>query len=245
MELSERLKKIRKDNGYTRDRLAQELGLSYGTITKYETGEREPGHGYIVKLAQKFGLTTDYVLGIEKPKLMTLPLPYSDAALEFARQFDQLDKWGRAAVSAVIREEIQRCTAPAPDLAEIIELPHSLLSASAGTGQWLDDDTADIWEVKLNEHTRKADFAVDVAGDSMEPLYSDGDTVLVHAQPAINEGEVGLYVYRGDGYIKRQGDGRLHSLNPEYPDIVPCDGEAIVCKGLVLGKLDDAWIVSK
>lgn len=245
MELSERLKKIRKDNGYTRDRLAQELGLSYGTITKYETGEREPGHGYIVKLAQKFGLTTDYVLGIEKPKLMALPLPCSDAALEFARQFDQLDKWGRAAVSAVIREEIQRCTAPAPDLAEIIELPHSLLSASAGTGQWLDDDTADIWEVRLNEHTRKADFAVDVAGDSMEPLYSDGDTVLVHAQPAINESEVGLYVYRGDGYIKRQGDGCLHSLNPEYPDIVPADGETIVCKGLVLGKLDDAWVVSK
>lgn len=61
---------------------------------------------------------------------------------------------------------------------------------------------------------KEADFAVDVAGDSMEPLYSDGDTVLVHAQPAVNEGEIGLYVYRGDGYIKRQGDDRLHSLNP-------------------------------
>ena len=84
-----------------------------------------------------------------------------------------------------------------------------------------------------------------MAGDSMEPLYSDGDTVLVHAQPAINPGEIGLYVYRGDGYIKRQGDGCLHSLNPRYPDIVPCDGEAIVCKGRVLGKLAAAWIVSK
>lgn len=243
MELSERLKRIRKDNGYTRERLAQELGLSYGTVAKYETGEREPGHGYIVKLAQKFGLTTDYVLGIEKPK--PAPLPYSAAALDLARQYDRLDSWGQAAVSAIVREETARCEAPAAELAEIIELPHSLLSASAGTGQWLDDDTADIWEVRLNEHTRKADFAVDVAGDSMEPLYSDGDTVLVHAQPAINKGEVGLYVYRGDGYIKRQGDGCLHSLNPRYPDIVPCDGEAIVCKGLVLGKLAAAWIVSK
>ena len=64
MELSERLKRIRKDNGYTRERLAQ-----------------------------KFGLTTDYVLGIEKPK--PAPLPYSAAALELARQFDRLESWRR------------------------------------------------------------------------------------------------------------------------------------------------------
>ena len=157
------------------------------------------------------------MLGIEKPK--PAPLPYSAAALDLARQYDQLDSWGQAAVSAIAREEAARCEAPVAELAEIIELPHSLLSVSAGTGRWLDDDTADIWEVRLNEHTRKADFAVDVAGDSMEPLYSDGDTVLVHAQPAINPGEVGLYVYRGDGYIKRQGDGCLHSLNPRVTRI--------------------------
>lgn len=57
------------------------------------------------------------------------PLPYSAAALKFARQFDRLDSWGQAAVSAIAREETARCEAPAAELAEIIELPHSLLSA--------------------------------------------------------------------------------------------------------------------
>ena len=228
----------------TLSQIAEKSGVPLGTLNKLFAGQTtDPKLETIRAVVYVLGGTLDSIDEAKQPK--PLPLPYSSAALELARQFDRLDSWGQAAVSAIVREEAARCEAPAAELAEIIELPHSLLSASAGTGQWLDDDTADIWEVRLNEHTRKADFAVDVAGDSMEPLYSDEDTVLVHAQPAVNPGEVGLYVYRGDGYIKRQGDGCLHSLNPRYPDIVPCDGEAIVCKGLVLGKLAAAWIVSK
>ena len=235
---------MKRKSGLTTSQIAEKSGVPLGTLNKLFAGQTaDPKLETIRAVVYALGGTLDSIDNARKPT--PILIPYSAAALELARQYDQLDSWGQAAVLAIAREEMQRCTAPAAELAEIIELPHSLLSASAGTGQWLDDDTADIWEVRLNEHTRKADFAVDVAGDSMEPLYSDGDTVLVHAQPAINEGEIGLYVYRGDGYIKRQGDGRLHSLNPEYPDIVPAEGETIVCKGLVLGKLDDAWIVSK
>ena len=246
MEFHDYLKIEREKTGMTQKEVAEKIGVSRSAYSLYESGSRQPDPAMIWKLAKAFGISAnaffpDTMRKIEETK--PLPLPYSDAALRIARQYDRLDGYGQATVSAVVREELNRCEAPPAELAEIIELPHSLLSASAGTGQWLDDDTAEVWEVRLNEHTRKADFAVDVAGDSMEPMYSDGDTVLVHAQPAINPGEIGLYVYQGDGYIKRQGDGRLESINPAYPDIVPCEGEAITCKGRVLGKLDAAWIV--
>ena len=65
MGIPERLVEIREKNGYTRKRLAEELGRPYTTITKYETGEREAGHEYIKEIALKFGVTTDYILGIE------------------------------------------------------------------------------------------------------------------------------------------------------------------------------------
>ena len=61
MTISDRLVEIREKNGYTRKRLAEELGRPYATITKYETGERDPGHTYIVDVAEKFGVTTDYI----------------------------------------------------------------------------------------------------------------------------------------------------------------------------------------
>ena len=48
MGIPERLVEIREANGYTRKKLA------------------EPGHTYIIEIAKKFGVTTDYILGIEK-----------------------------------------------------------------------------------------------------------------------------------------------------------------------------------
>lgn len=66
MGIPERLVEIREKNGYTRKKLSEELKKPYTTITKYETGEREPGHSYIVEIAKKFNVSTDYILGIEK-----------------------------------------------------------------------------------------------------------------------------------------------------------------------------------
>lgn len=65
MSIHERLVEVREKNGYTRKRLAEELGRPYATITKYETGERDPGHSYIIEIAKKFGVSTDYILGVD------------------------------------------------------------------------------------------------------------------------------------------------------------------------------------
>ena len=65
MGIPERLVEIREKHGYTRKKLAEELGKPYATITKYETGEREAGHEYLIEIAKKFHVTTDYLLGLE------------------------------------------------------------------------------------------------------------------------------------------------------------------------------------
>lgn len=64
-ELSKRLTKIREEHGYKRTELAEALEMPYRTVTNYETGEREPGHSYIIKIAKLFNVTTDYILGLE------------------------------------------------------------------------------------------------------------------------------------------------------------------------------------
>lgn len=66
MGIPERLVEVREKHGYTRKRLAEELGKPYATITKYENGEREAGSEYLKLIAGKFHVTTDYLLGIEK-----------------------------------------------------------------------------------------------------------------------------------------------------------------------------------
>lgn len=68
MTVAERLVQIREEHGYSRKRLADELGKPYPTITKYENGTREPGHEYLKLISQKFGVSVDYILGIETKK---------------------------------------------------------------------------------------------------------------------------------------------------------------------------------
>lgn len=68
MTIAERLVEVREANGYTRKRLSDELGIPYPTITKYENGQREPGHDYLIAFSRKFGVTIDSILGVEIKK---------------------------------------------------------------------------------------------------------------------------------------------------------------------------------
>ena len=85
----------------------------------------------------------------------------------------------------------------------------------------------------------KANFCVRVNGSSMEPAYKDGDIVFVqHVEDGeLREGEIGVFLLNGEGYIKRLGDGTLVSLNPEYEPIPLHDYDSFRCQGRVLGKL--------
>ncbi len=102
------------------------------------------------------------------------------------------------------------------------------LAASAGPGQFLDD--GDYTWMDAQDAPKQADFAVRVAGDSMEPRFHDGQVAYVQASPTVEDGEIGLFSWQGSGYIKRlhdRPDGvRLHSLNPAYEDIpIPDPGQ--------------------
>jgi SOS-response transcriptional repressor LexA len=72
----------------------------------------------------------------------------------------------------------------------------------------------------------------------MEPLYSDGDKVLVKIQPDIEPGEIGIFIVDNEGYIKKKGDHELISVNPEYDNIPIGKFTNYRCFGKVLGKAE-------
>ena len=47
-----------------------------------------------------------------------------------------------------------------------------------------------------------ADFGVRVNGDSMEPVYHDGQIVWVEKTDTLQPGEVGVFLCNGEGYLK-------------------------------------------
>lgn len=59
----ENLKKSRESKGFTQNQVAKILRISDGTYKNYEQGKREPNGDMIVKLANLYNVTTDYLLG--------------------------------------------------------------------------------------------------------------------------------------------------------------------------------------
>lgn len=57
-----RLKEIRKSKGVSQLKMAMDLNTSQNTISRYETGEREPGINELIKIADYFNVSVDYLL---------------------------------------------------------------------------------------------------------------------------------------------------------------------------------------
>lgn len=58
-----RLKELRKAKGLTTTELGEIIGCSNPTITNYERGNRKPDPETLIKLADYFGVSVDYLLG--------------------------------------------------------------------------------------------------------------------------------------------------------------------------------------
>lgn len=62
---SEILKNLRKTNGLTQKELGEHVGLSKAVVSKYENGMGYPTFDTLIRIAKYFGVTTDYLLGVE------------------------------------------------------------------------------------------------------------------------------------------------------------------------------------
>ena len=58
-----RLKELRKSRKISQVKLAMDLNMNQNTISRYETGEREPGVTELILLADYFDVSLDYLLG--------------------------------------------------------------------------------------------------------------------------------------------------------------------------------------
>ena len=61
--LIKNLVKLRKEAGMSQFELAEKLGVSQQTVSKYEKGTREPDNATLVKLSEIFNCSIDYLLG--------------------------------------------------------------------------------------------------------------------------------------------------------------------------------------
>ncbi len=57
-----RLKELRKKKGISQLKLAMDCNMNQNTISRYETGEREAGYETLIRFADYFDVSVDYLL---------------------------------------------------------------------------------------------------------------------------------------------------------------------------------------
>lgn len=62
--LPERLRQVRTDQNGLQKQLAHHLHVSVGTVSNYENGVHHPDPSMLCKIAQFYGVSSDYLLGL-------------------------------------------------------------------------------------------------------------------------------------------------------------------------------------
>lgn len=246
--LKDQLKKLRESKKITKKQVAEAINISERAYITYEYGQRDISTDTLQKLADFYGVSTDYLLGRPTATPPTDPVD----ALISSKDFDEIEEIllkkylelphdARMAVVQFMHEVTEEAEKRKAQAAEQGRKPALFVfhrcsehRVSAGIGYDLNDPDAwrDITVVDTPE-ARQADFMVQIDGDSMEPEYHDGDYVYVEINPDVSIGKVGIFQDIDKGYIKMRGKDRLISLNPDYDDIPLTEG--MKCVGMVIG----------
>ena len=62
--MGNKLKTLRIEKKLTQKQIADRIGLAISAVSSYESGTRYPSYDVLIKLAQIFHVSTDYLLGM-------------------------------------------------------------------------------------------------------------------------------------------------------------------------------------
>lgn len=236
MKLNEYVNQRRKELNMSVDELVIKSGIPKGTLSKITAGiNTNPTLSTVEALCKALECSLNDIVGNVHIDAFSL------SEKNIIKKYRTLDEYGKEAVDGLLDTEYRRCTSvPEEVKPEIVHIKLAQLPASAGTGAELYEENYEIMSVRASDLTKQADFAVKVSGDSMESTFFDGDILLIESMPFINEGDIGIFVVNGGGFVKEYGGDRLISHNDKYPDIKLTEHDVVICSGRVIGALEES-----
>lgn len=246
MELYEKIKNLREEHSMTQHHVGKMLGVSDVSIRNWESGIKTPSTNAIISLSKLFGVSTDYLLGVNcKPPALSI------REKNLLSDFRSLDSYGKRAVESVCtieKERVESKLIHAKDITSLMSdaptryIPRYILPSAAGSSAPIDGDDFELIPVE-NDIPSSADFAVRIQGNSMHPYIHDGETVYVQKNCNLINGDIGIFSVNGSMYCKqyyldKERNLTLVSANPDLKDTnvyVSADsGVSVRCFGKVL-----------
>ena len=140
MLLSEKIMSLRKRNGWSQEELAQQLGVSRQSVSKWESMASMPDIQKIMSMSELFGVSTDYLLKDELEELPTTAVTTTAAATtadnaDTATSDGIADTAASAATGAFSGDDASTSKTVAPKLSVSLETATEYLDAVARTSR--------------------------------------------------------------------------------------------------------------
>lgn len=252
--IGNKLKELREQNNLTRKEAVDKLrdigiDISDKTLYGYESGRNSANADMFLSLCKIYGcknIMSTFYDSVDD-------VLFTNSEWEHIQKYRALDDFGRKTVDIAIERETARLASIQKQSYLIAELEarhasnpvtnaslrvlqYYQRSASAGTGQVVFDDiSVDRIQIPDIPGYKRVSYAIGVNGHSMEPLYEDGDILLVEPTCQIEIGEIGIFIVGSEAFVKELGEGELISLNKGYENIPLTEDSK--CMGRVVDKL--------
>lgn len=253
MTISQRIFSILAEKKLKQKDLAEYVGISTSAISDWKKKNTNPSAENLSAIADFLNVSLKFLLTGED---RNESIQFTDDIKELISYYNVLDERskgkiiGKAEALAELAAERttkeQAVEKAKPDEQSELDEPESCTityydyPASAGTGLFLDETTAEDIAIAQTPEALRATFAIPIKGNSMEPEFSDGDVVLVESCPCVSRGEIGIFMVDGEAFIKEFGGDCLisHNKAKEYKPIMLKNYTSSVCLGRVLGKAE-------
>lgn len=217
-EISSQIKVLRSKMGWSQSQLADKLGVSKQSVSNWETNLKTPRMGALQKMSDLFGVSIGQITDgdrfennlIQQTAQLMQRLPYS-------KQQEVFD-FAKSRLTPNVNSNVIKF--PKDD--DTLEITASGV-LSAGVGEFLDDSTKPFTVTVHKPVPSDYDYAFQINGHSMEPVYQDKQVVFVKKEDDYRDGQIIAAVMDGCAYLKKlsvvDGEATLVSLNPQYPNI--------------------------
>lgn len=217
--------------------LARRVGIAKSALSRYFNKTRQFPLNKVEDFASALGVTSEYLLGVE-----TLNSD-SKAVNKLTTIYTSLNDTNKTKVldySNKLLHEQDSIIKEASNLYKVI----AFAGLSAGKGySYEEHEQTTVYTDR--DDLKPHDFATIVHGDSMQPLYNDGDVVLISNGYDNVQGGIYAVDFNDESFLKRvyfEGNRiRLVSINPNYSDkhiYLPID-EGIYLN--IIGKVVDSF----
>lgn len=228
--IANNIRKYLKEAGMTQKKLAELINIKPSTLSDYLNLRSNPSHGVIQKIADVFGIVksdidTTYKENNDITSIYNkLTPPRQQNVLNYAH--GQLEEQNAKGDNIVDFDSYKQ---------EKIEVSVNGC-VSAGVGERLHEET--LFTATVKGPVPPHDLALKVNGDSMEPMFKDGEIIFVEKTHNIKNGQIGIFIIEEEAYLKKVflEDDRLTliSLNKNYRDLHFYENQSVKLVGKVI-----------